>query len=84
MQFFNKPSFFLKIIILLQVMSLLWFCAVMELMYNILFQEFDSKLLILDYSTQLKIVYILGVIIVTSYSVLILITHNNENNHHFN
>lgn len=84
MKIFNKQSYFIKTLILLLIVSLLWFCAVMELLYNLLFHEFETKLLLLEYSTQLKIVYVLGVVIVVSYSMLIFFRNNNESNHNFN
>ena len=84
MKIFNKPSYFIKTLILLLIVSLLWFCAVMELLYNLLFYEFEPKLLLLEYGTQLKIVYVLGVVIIVAYSMLIFFRNNNESNHNFN
>ncbi|WP_445710647.1 hypothetical protein [Flavobacterium sp.] len=84
MKIFNKPSYLIKTLILLLIVSLLWFCAVMELLYNLLFYEFEPKLSLLEYGTQLKIVYVLGVVIIVAYSMLIFFRNNNESNHNFN
>ncbi|KIX20601.1 hypothetical protein SY27_11885 [Flavobacterium sp. 316] len=84
MKTLNKTSRFLKLLLLLLVISLVWFFVVMEMLYNLFFQEIDNPVLFLDYAIQLKIVYVLGVFIIVAYSTIILMKTKNENKHKFN
>lgn len=80
MKTLNKTSRFLKLLLLLLVISLVWFFVVMEMLYNLFFQEIDNPGLFLDYAIQLKIVYVLGVFIIVAYSAIILMKTKNKRN----
>ena len=65
-------------IIILLFLSFVWTYTVIDLTYATLFQERGSMLILIDYTIQYKIIYILGTILLTSYLVLVFYKKNKK------
>lgn len=79
----DKQKSFLKLIIVLLIISIIWFFAVLEMLYNTIISDNNSQLFLLNYSTQLKFVYVIGVILITIYAFIIL-DKKKTSDHNFN
>ncbi len=79
----GKQKSFLKLIIVLLIISIIWFFAVLEMLYNTIVSDNNSQLFLLNYSTQLKFVYGIGVILITIYTFIIL-DKKNTSDRNFN
>jgi hypothetical protein len=60
-----------RALIALLILSLIWIYTIVDLTYYTLFQEQQTIFNTLDYSTQYRVVYILGTFLVVSYLTLI-------------
>lgn len=60
-----------RALIALLILSLIWIYTIVDLTYYTLFQEQQTIFDTLDYSTQYRVVYILGTFLVASYLTLI-------------
>lgn len=60
-----------RALIVLLILSLIWIYTIVDLTYYTLFQEQQTIFDTLDYSTQYRVVYILGTFLVASYLTLI-------------
>lgn len=74
---------FIKLIILLLIISVIWFVVVLEMLYSTFSQDNHTSLFNVNYSTQIKFVYIIGSFLITAYAFLIL-NKNNTSDHNFN
>lgn len=79
----SKQKSFLRLIIILLILSIIWFCAVIEMLYNTIIFEDNSQLYLLNYSTQLKLVYGIGILLIAVYTIIIL-DKTNASDHNFN
>lgn len=81
----DKEKNFTKLIILLLIISIIWFILVIEMLYNTFTQD-NNKLFFLfniNYATQLIFVYAIGTVLVIAYA-LIVLNKPNTGDHYFN
>lgn len=69
-----------KIVLILLLLSLFWVYVVLNLLYAVFLNNEMSKLLLYNYSIQLKFIYLFGAVLIASYFWLIFVKKNNELN----
>lgn len=79
----GKQKSFLKLLIVLLITSIIWFFTVLEMLYDTIIYDNNSQLYLLNYGTQLKFVYAIGIILIAVYTHIIL-DKKNTNDHNFN
>lgn len=75
----KKSSRFTTIIVILLIVSILWFLVVLNLLYNLYIEENDTTSKVFNDSLLIKLISIVGIVLIGGYSVLIL--SKNSNNH---
>lgn len=78
----GKQKSFLKLLIVLLITSIIWFFAVLEMLYNTIYDN-NSQLYLFNYGTQLKFVYGIGTVLIVVYT-LIIVDKSSTNNRNFN
>lgn len=69
-----------KIVVILLLLSIFWVYVVLNLLYAVFLNNEMSKLLLYNYSIQLKFIYLFGAVLIASYFWLIFVKKNNELN----
>lgn len=76
----KNASRFTKIIVILLIMSILWFLVVLNLLYTMYVEENDIPSKVFNESLLIKLISIVGILLIGGYSALILSKNNNNRN----